>query len=232
MSSASLPQAGRAAGLRPGVPMALASFPFGLAYGVAVAAAPIDKVVGGSASWLVLAGAAQLSMLQLMVDHASWVIVIATGLVINARFALYSAALAPAFKDFPAPWRFVLPYFMTDQAAALALQYFRGQDDPTARRWFYLTTAVVITTFWWIGTITGVLAGAALPASLDIGFIVPLVFIVLIVPTLLDRPAVLAALVAATVTVVSRGLPNGVNILLGAGLGIGVAAIVDRRPRA
>jgi 4-azaleucine resistance transporter AzlC len=209
--------------------MAIGAFPFGLAYGVAVAAAPIDMWVGASASWLVLAGAAQLSMLDLMGLRASWVIVIATGLVINARFALYSAALAPAFKAFPRAWRVTLPYFMTDQAAALALQFFAREPDPVARRWFYLATALVITSFWWIGTLTGIGAGAALSASLDVGFVVPLVFIVLIVPTVIDRPAAVAVVVAGGVTVAARALPHGANILLGAGLGILVAAIADRR---
>ncbi|MGE0040082.1 MAG: AzlC family ABC transporter permease [Vicinamibacterales bacterium] len=210
-------QTGIRAGLRAAIPMAIASFPFGLAYGVAVVAAPIDQWVGASASWLVLAGAAQLSMLELIGSRASWVIVIATGLVINARFALYSAALAPAFASFPPRWRFTLPYCMTDQAAALSLQFFAGEPDPVARRWFYLSTGLVITAFYWIGTLTGIAAGAALPASLDIGFVVPLVFIVLIVPTVIDRPAVIAVLVAGGVTLATRALPHGSNILLGRG---------------
>ena len=55
------------------MPMGVATFPFGLAYGVGVTAAGIDPWIGAAASWMELAGAAQLSMLFLIASHASWV---------------------------------------------------------------------------------------------------------------------------------------------------------------
>ena len=207
----------------------MASFPFGLAYGVAVVAAGLNPWLGGSASWIVLAGAAQLSMVSLIEADAPWLIVVTTGLVINSRFALYSVALAPGFSAFPTGWRLTLPYLLTDQAAALAIHYFVTHPDPVERRWFYLSAAFVIATMWWVGTVVGVTAGAALPASIDVGFAVPLVFVVLLIPTLVDRPALVAALTAAVGTVAGSALPNGLNTLLGAGAGIALAAVVDGR---
>jgi len=225
-------RAGVSAGFAAALPMAVATFPFGLAYGVGVTAAGLDKWVGVSASWTVMAGAAQLSMLSLIVEHASWVVVITAGLVINARFALYSMALAPFFKDFPARWRFTLPYLMTDQAAALSLLYFGGHPDPVERRWYYVGTALGIAVVWWAGTLVGVFLGGAIPSSVDIAFTVPLVFVVLLVPALIDRPAIVAAVVGAGVTVATAWLPQGLNTVVGAGAGVAMAAIVDRRTRA
>src|SRR5512134_1028926 len=57
------------AGAAAAVPMGIATFPFGLAFGVGVPAAGIEPWIGASASWTVLAGAAQLSMLSLMKAH-------------------------------------------------------------------------------------------------------------------------------------------------------------------
>lgn len=233
MQSLSPPaRAGWIAGLKASVPMAVATFPFGLAYGVGVTAAGLDKWVGASASWTVLAGAAQLSMLSLMVDHASWMVVITAGLVVNARFALYSIALAPAFKDFPARWRFGLPYFMTDQAAALSLRYFAAHPDPVERRWYFGGTALGIAVVWWTGTLVGVFLGGAIPSSIDIAFTVPLVFVVLVVPLLIDRPALVAAVVGLAATVATVSLPQGLNTVVGAGLGVAVGAWLDRGARA
>jgi 4-azaleucine resistance transporter AzlC len=211
--------------------MAVAILPFGLAYGVGVAAAGLDPWVGASASWTVLAGAAQLSMLSLIASHAAPVVVVTAGLVVNARFALYSMALAPAFKDFPARWRFALPYLMTDQAAALALQYFADNPDPVARRWYYLSAALGIAVSWWVGTIVGVTIGGAIPPGIDIAFAVPLVFVVLLVPSLIDRPGLVAAVVGAGVTVAAASLPQGLNTVIGTGAGVALAALVDRRSR-
>jgi 4-azaleucine resistance transporter AzlC len=211
--------------------MAVATFPFGLAYGVGVTAAGLDKWIGASASWTVLAGAAQLSMLSLVKSHASGVVVVLTGLVVNVRFALYSMALAPGFKEFPARWRYGLPYLMTDQTAALSLHYFTEHPDPVARRWYYLGAGALTALVWWAGTLAGITLGGAIPPGIDIAFTVPLVFVVLLVPTLIDRPGIAAALAAILVTVATVSLPHGLNTVLGAGAGVVAGAIADRKGR-
>ncbi|MEZ5287839.1 MAG: AzlC family ABC transporter permease [Vicinamibacterales bacterium] len=219
---------GLAAGVAAAVPMAVATFPFGLAYGVGVTAAGIDPWAGAAASWTVLAGAAQLSMLSLIERDASWVVIVAAALVINLRFALYSVALAPAFRPFPARWRVGLPYLMTDQTAALSMRFFGDERDPVVRRWFFLGAGLGIAVVWWVGTIVGLTLGAAIPSSIDIAFTVPLVFVVLVVPTLVDAPALTAAVAGGGVALASAGLPNGLNILAGAAAGVVAGAIVDR----
>ncbi|MGI9603735.1 MAG: AzlC family ABC transporter permease [Acidimicrobiales bacterium] len=216
------------AGVRSAAPLALAVLPFGLVFGVAVGASTIDQWVGVSASWFVLAGAAQLAMLDLIDNDAAWVVVVSTGLIINARFALYSAALAPAFAEFPRRWRFGLAYLLTDQAAAIGLQYFEHQPDPAARRWFFLGGAMSFATAWWVSTIVGVTVGSAIPDSLQIEFAVPVMFLALLVPTLRDRPSVVAAVVGASVAVLANPLPNGLNILMGAVAGIATGRAVMR----
>lgn len=216
------------AGARAAVPLGLAVFPFGLVYGVAAGASRTGDLVGVSASWLVLAGAAQLSMLDLIDDHAAWAVVVATGLVVNARFALYSAALAPAFAAFPRRWRYGLAYLLTDQAAAIALQYYEGVDDPRRRRWFFLAGGLTFASSWWVGTIVGVVAGSSIPDALQIEFAVPLMFLALLVPVLRDRPSVMAATVGAAVSIAAAPLPNGLNILLGAVAGIAAGRAVLR----
>jgi len=220
---------GMTAGLKAAVPMSVATFPFGLAYGVGVTATGIDRWIGASASWTVLAGAAQLSMLSLLESHATWIVVVVTALVINLRFALYSMALAPGFREFPARWRLCLPYLMTDQTAALSLRYFSANPDPVARRWYFLGTGLGVAAVWWAGTIAGVTLGGAIPDSIDIAFAVPLVFVVLLVPSLIDRPGLVAAAVGAGVSLAAASLPHGLNIVVGAGAGVAAGAFADRR---
>ncbi len=224
-------RSGVVAGLKTSVPLAVSSFPFGLAYGVSVTASGMDPWLGASASWTVMAGAAQLSMLSLIERHASWIIVVTAALMINLRFALYSIALAPAFKDFPPRWRFALPYLMTDQAAALSLQYFQEQADPVARRWYYFAASMAIVLLWWAGTVVGVSVGGAIPPGVDVAFTVPLVFVVLIVPSVMDSPGLVAALVASGATLATASLPSGLNTIIGAGAGVAAGALVDRTRR-
>ncbi len=202
------------------MPLAFAAIPFGLVSGVAGAESSVATWVGVAGSWLVLAGAAQLSLLALIDDGAFWAVAIGTALVINARFALYSAALAPSFSAFPRRWRFGLPYLMTDQAASLAIAAYEDESDPVVRRSFFLGAGLLFASGWWMGTVVGVLAGDVIPDGVDIAFAVPAMFIALLVPGLVGRPAATAAAIAALVTVLGWGLPNGLNIIVGAVAGI------------
>lgn len=124
--------------LRQALPLALAAIPFGLVYGVAVVDSSLSSWTGLSASWLILAGASQISLVELIDGGAVWPVAVGTVLVINARHALYSAALAPAFAHFPKRWRFTLPYLMTDQAATLSINEFATLRDAVQRRYFTL----------------------------------------------------------------------------------------------
>ncbi|MCB0970661.1 MAG: AzlC family ABC transporter permease [Acidimicrobiales bacterium] len=219
--------------VRAALPLSFAAFPFGLVYGVAVVDSSVGTVVGTSASWVILAGAAQLSLLSLIDDGAPWPVAVGTALVINARFALYSTALAPAFAAFGRRWRLTLPYLLTDQAASLAMLHFDEEDDPLRRRQWFTVAALTFATGWWIGTLLGVAAGTSLPAGLELEFAVPVMFIAVLVPMVTDRPAVVVATVSAATTIATAGLPNGLNVLVGAlaALVVGRVLITWGRPR-
>ncbi|MGB3761737.1 MAG: AzlC family ABC transporter permease [Ornithinimicrobium sp.] len=214
------------AGVRLALPLALAAIPFGLVYGVAVVDSSLSPWVGAAASWLILAGASQISLVELIDTGAAWPVAVGTVLVINARHALYSAALAPAFAQFPRRWRFTLPYLMTDQAATLAMTRFEEMRDPVERRWFFTAAALLIASFWWVGSILGVVLGASIPEQVDVGFAVPAMFLALLVPSLTHRPAVVAAVVGAAMTVAAAPLPSGLNVTLGALAGIAAGALI------
>ena len=225
MTTGGTAQRAARAGLRAAGPLMVAAFPFGLVYGVAVTQSPIDPWLGFAASFVILAGAAQLSLLELMFD-ASWAVAVGTALVINLRFVLYSAALTPAFSEFPVRWRFGLPYLMTDQAASISIIEFGRIDDPYWRRWFYLGGGFAFATAWWIGSAAGIAFGGTIPDSWQIQFAFPLMFIALLVPTLRNRPAIVAALAGAAVTLAAKDLPNGLNICLGAVAGVAAGSLV------
>mgnify|MGYP001824307925 CR=1 FL=1 len=225
MTADGVPSRAARAGVRAAAPLMVAAFPFGLVYGVAVTQSPINSWLGFAASFVILAGAAQLSLLELMFD-APWTVAVGTALVINLRFVLYSAALTPSFSEFPAQWRLTLPYLMTDQAASISILEYERVDDPLWRRWFYLGGGLSFAAAWWMGSATGIAFGGTIPGSWQIQFAFPLMFIALLMPTLRSRPALLAALAGAAVTVASKDLPNGLNICLGAIAGVAAGSAV------
>lgn len=216
-------------GARRIAPLTLTAGPFGLIYGATAADTGLADGLAIANSWIVLAGAAQLALVDLMNADAPWAIAVGTALVINLRFALYSASLTPAFSQFPMRWRLGLAYFMTDQVAVTSLIEYEEATDPRWRRWFYLGAAVSFSSAWWIGSTIGVLVGGDIPDGVQLGFAVPLTFVALLVPTLRDRPAVAAAAAGAAVCVATMSLPNSLNLVVGAIAGVAAGLWASNR---
>ena len=219
------------AGARAILPLSVGIFPFGIAYGVAVAESALNDLVGALASVLVLAGAAQLAVVDLVDQGAPWFVIVGAALVINARFVMYSGALAPSFSEYPQRWRVALAYFMTDQATVTSLLYNERQRDPRARMWYYLGAGLSFALGWWLGTAIGVGIGATIPAEFQVGFAVPLMFVALVVPSVKDRAALIAACVGFAVTLIARDAPMNTGLLIGAAAGIAFGMLAKlRRP--
>jgi len=220
------------AGARAILPLSIGAFPFGLAYGVTVVESSMNDLVGWLASFLVLAGASQLAISDLIDQGAPWFIVIGTALVINARFMMYSGALAPAFSQFPRRWGVPLAHFMTDQATVTSLLYDQGEREPRKRFAYYVGAGLSFAGSWWIGTTIGVVIGATIPPELQVGFAAPLMFIALAVPSIRDRAALIAAAIAFSVTLIAKDAPMNTGLLIGAGTGIAFGMLAKSRGEA
>lgn len=215
-------------GVRAFAPLVIAVIPFGLVFGVVAAGSDMDSWLGGATSFIIFAGAAQLATLQLVDAGAAGAVVIATALVINARHLMYSAALAPAFRDFPKSARFVLPYLLTDQAFAISVVRFGEVEDPVYRRWFFAGAGLGLWVTWQVFTVVGIVVGAQVPASWSLDFAVPLMFVILLVPTIKGRPELIAAIVGAAVAVAAAGAPYGLGLMIGAVSGVAAGVVAQR----
>ena len=220
------------AGARAILPLSIGAFPFGLAYGVTVVESSMNDLVGLIASFVILAGAAQLAVSDLIDQGAPWFVVVGTALVINARFMMYSGALAPAFSEYPRRWRVPLAFFMTDQATVTSLLYDQRERSVFRRLPYYLGAGLSFASAWWIGTVLGVVIGATIPTELQVGFAAPLMFIALAVPSIRDRAGLVAAAVGFSVTLIARDAPMNTGLQIGAGArnAVGLLAKVRTAP--
>ncbi|MEX2624291.1 MAG: AzlC family ABC transporter permease [Acidimicrobiia bacterium] len=123
-------------GVTDALPLHLPVVPFALVVGLAIVESGIDPLVGWSSSWLIFAGAAQLTLISLLGSGVAIVAAITAALVVNLRHLMYSAALAPTFQRQPRWFRLVGPYVLIDQLFALTSI---DQDaDPEGFRTYYL----------------------------------------------------------------------------------------------
>lgn len=204
---------------------------FGMAFGALIQVVGLPGWMAPYASSTVTAGASQIAIVEALRQGAPAIIAIVTALVINARLALYSAALAPVFSAFPLRWRLGLAYLMTDQSAAVSVLTAGDWPDAVRRRWFILGVSGPFVVVWILGTAAGVVLGPVIPESWQIGFIVPLMFIAVLVPALKTWPAVAATGISITVVLALKDVPYGLNVLIGALAGIGLGALVPERRR-
>ena len=211
-------------------PFMVIAGPFGLIYGVTAADAEVGNLAAISASFIMLGGAAQIALMELIRDDATPLVAIATALVINLRFGLYSASLARPFAAFPRRFRFPFAAILSDQAAIVAINEYETEHDPHYRAWFYLGAAGIFLVPWWIGTVIGVLVGGDIGDAWQLPFAVPCTFLSLLVPSIRTRPALVAAVVGGGAAVGLSFLPSGVNIILGAFAGIAAGTIVSPLP--
>ena len=216
-------------GARAILPLAIGAFPFGLAYGVTAVESSMNDIVGWLASFIVFAGAAQLVVSDLIDQGVPWFIIVGTALVINARFVMYSGALAPVFSEIPRRWRIPLSHFMTDQSTVTSLLYNQDEGDPRRRIGYYLGAGLCFAASWWTGTTIGVVVGATIPPELQVGFAAPLMFIALAVPSIRDRAAIVAAAVGFSVTFIAKDAPLNTGLLIGAAAGIAFGMLATRR---
>lgn len=209
-------------------PLLVGLAPFGLVVGAAMVSSGLSVPQALGMSVLVYGGAAQLAVVDLLASDAPFLVVAVTGLVVNLRFAMLSASIAQYFRRLPTAWRWVVGVLLVDVLYALSVTTFE-RDPEVDRRWYYLGAGVVLWAGWQAGTVVGVLLGASIPEGVPFEFVVPLVFIGLLVPGLDGTPALAAAGVGGTTAVIGADLPLNGGLLVAAACGIGAGLLVDRR---
>lgn len=213
-------------GARTVAPMLPGVVPFGMTAGIAAVEAGLDPLLGFAMSIIIFAGASQLVVAQLIAEGALPVIIVLTALLINLRMVMYSASLAPHLQGLPAGWKASLAYLLTDQAYAISITRFTHGRLHGPKHLFYLGTALPIWVIWLLATALGVWLGTAIPPSWQVGFALPLVFLVLLVPVIRDRPNIVAAVVGGGVAVLAHDAPYHLGLTIGglSGVASGVAA--------
>ncbi len=205
----------------------LGIIPFGLVAGVSAASVGLPDVQAIAMSALVFAGASQLAGLQLIASGAPLFVILLTTFFINLRFMMYSASIAPYLARFSVGPKSLMAYLMTDQAYALSIRRFVAEPDMPYKSLYYLGFAAPIWAVWMLTTAVGVFVGSQVPEGWSLEFAIPLIFMALIFPVLVDRAAVAAALAAGVTVVVAHALPFNLALIVAALVGIGTGTLVE-----
>jgi predicted branched-subunit amino acid permease len=216
-------------GVKALLPILLGVIPFGLISGIAVVQTHIPPASGLVMSLLVFSGAALIVALQLIISGAPPLVVIFSALVINLRFMIYSASLAPLFKGLSVGRKSLLAYLLSDQAFAASITHLTESPFPEVSWLHFLGSGLAMWLSWQISVGTGMFVGARLPSSWSLEFTIPLTFLALAVLAIKDRFTLLAAVVAGTASVLAMRAPLNTGLLIAALVGILAGMLFERR---
>lgn len=213
-------------GVRAVIPLLVGVIPFSLIASISAIDAGFSELQTIGMASLIFAGASQLAAIDLVSQNAHGLVIVATALIINLRFCMYSASLAPHFNGLPFSLRALLAYLLTDHAYAVSIVSFNNEKQPF-RYCFYLGGAVTLWTVWQTTTIIGILVGTLLPDSWSLGFAVPLTFLGLLSLAVTSRPTFIAAATSGILVLLVHGLPYNLGLFVAALGGIAAGFVAD-----
>ena len=216
-------------GVRDQVPIIFGMLPFGMIAGAAPVASGIDPWLALAMNVIIYAGAAQLAAISLMAQHVPIPIVVATALVVNLRFVMYSAALAPYFAKFSTPRKWLFSYLITDHGFALLTAKYKPDAAPELIEGYYGGVTFTMWTTWQIAVVLGILLGTKVPPSWSLDFTIPLVFLALVMPSLTSRAHWCAAAAASVMAIFTQSMPMKLGLITAAAVGIVVGTMLDSR---
>jgi 4-azaleucine resistance transporter AzlC len=201
-------------GFRAGAPLAPAPFVFGVAFGVLAHSAGMGVAAPIVMSATTFAGSAQFAAASVLDDRGGVLAAIVAAVLLNARYAPMSIAVAPLFQG-PVLRRLVAAQLIVDESWALAARG-PGRFD----RGVILGVGLLFYPLWVAGTALGALAGDVVgdPERLGLDAAFPALFLALLVPQVRGRTALAVALLGGMTALVLLSLtPPGVAIIAASG---------------
>lgn len=214
-------------GVKMGVPTLFGIGAWGLVVGVAMIKSHLTITQVLAMSFLVFAGSAQLASLPLIAAGAPIWVVFATALVVNLRFVIFSALLAPHFSHLPWRRRLFLGYFAGDLTVAMFMRRFPSVEPALGKVSYLKGLLYPNWGAWQIGSIIGICLGSQVPTHWGLGFAGTLAIICVTVPLVVGRAAIAGVIVAGVVALWGYDLPYKLGLLAAVIVGMIVALLVE-----
>ena len=214
-------------GCRAMLPVLLGVIPVALVTGVAAVNCGMTSFAAVVSSFSINAAASQLVLYEMLDKGSAPLLAFSAAIVVNLRFLLYSAGMAPHLQDLPPLRRMFASYTLSDQAYGLTMVDQRRLGGE-ASAYFYLGAAATLWAVYQFAAVLGALLGSAIPGRFELGFALPLTFSALLVP-LLDRPQFrVTALISSIVAVLGHSWPNNSGFFAAVLAGIAAGFVWQR----
>ncbi|GAB2903702.1 AzlC family ABC transporter permease [Paraburkholderia jirisanensis] len=194
-------------GFRTYSPTIMAILSWGLVTGIAMSKSVMTVPQALGMSLLVYAGSSQLAVLPLLAAKLPLWTVLLTAAMVNTRFVIFSAGLAPHFAYLPLRRRLLVGYFNGDviyllfQKKNFATGYVPGKEA------FFWGMAVASWVSWQVSSIIGILLASLFPDNWGLSLAGTLALIPIMVSAIATRSTLAAVAVAGIVSLLAFDLP-------------------------
>jgi predicted branched-subunit amino acid permease len=212
------------------LPLLVGYVPFALLIGAA-AGRSIDPVAAWAGALLIFGGSAHLSVIELVGDGSGVAIAVGSGVLINARLAVYSASLLPLWRGAPLRHRLLAAAAVIDPMWLVA---HRRRLDPGTlgeQRAFFAGAAVVLAAGWAGLIAAGMALGAHQAAAGLLLICSPLCLSAIVAPHLRTAAGVRCVSAAAVAAALSSSWPSGTGLLLAMAVGAAAGSYGGRARR-
>jgi 4-azaleucine resistance transporter AzlC len=218
-------------GVRDQLPILIGVIPFGVIFGALARGAGIPALESQAFSVLIFAGSSQFIAAGLVGEGTPAIVVVFTILLVNLRHMLYSATMAPHLAKLRLRWKFVLAWLLTDEAFVVTAARYRRPDEGYPH-WYFLGTGLTLWGSWQISTFVGISLGSVIPGTSLLDFALPLTFIALLIPTLVDRIVLAVALIGGILSVLLSPLPYKLGLMIAVLISVGLGVFLELRHQA
>ena len=150
----------------------LVGAPFGLLFGAVATEAGLPIAETMALSVVVMAGAAQFALVELLADGAPALIALMAAFAVNLRMLMYSASIAPHLSEARLRTRLWMAYFLVDQVYAASIHRFTERPNLPLREKtaFWLGVGGPMFVVWYGATYAGAVVGARIPEGWSLDF--------------------------------------------------------------
>ena len=184
-------------GFKLGIPIGIGYFPVSFAFGMSAVSSGLTPFEAILISMTNCTSAGQVAGVNLLIAQGTYIEMILTMLMINARYFLMSLSLSQKVEKRLKGWqRSLMAFNITDEIFAVA-----AMQTDTIRGWFWFGLMSMPYLGWSGGTIVGALMSDLLPYSLcdALGIALYGMFIAIIIPAAKHSKAITATIIIAVV---------------------------------
>lgn len=213
-------RAGAREGLRAFMPVSVGFIPWAIVTGIAMRSIGLDTAEAMGMSLLAYAATAQLGALPLIASGAPLWLIFVTGMVLNLRFVIFSAAIAPALHRESLLRRIVGSFLLTDGQFATLAPGLAAAQDPRWRWGYYIAPSIYGWLVWQSGIVVGVFGAGFFPRDWSLEFMGTIALMTMLVPMARSQPMLIAALAGGLGALLLRDLPFRLGLIAAILLGI------------